>query len=171
MYYPASISSADQEAHHANMTKLGEKFMSIEGFKGGSGGWSVEDDIAYDPANVVMAPEGAQAQKAKVYLAVLGWQSVEAHHKGRETQTFKDNRPLLTEKGNTLGFKVTHINAETIDGGGIGAEERGGLPGNAGAQEEILNPQGEKGAKPKAKADGTTTKNYIPKGNPTSGPQ
>lgn len=172
MYYPSSISSADQDGHTANMKTVGEKFASIEGFKGVSGGWSVEDDIAYDPSAVSMATEGATAQKAKVFLAVIGWQSVEAHMAGRQTDVFKEYAPLLRKTGGTLGLKVSHVHAERIDGGsGMGIEERGGITGSGGAQEEILNPHGGASGKPGERADGTTTKNTIPKGNPTSGPQ
>lgn len=170
MYFPSDISSADQDAHGANMQKIGDAFKQIPGFKGGSGGWSIEE-VPYTKSEVVAAPDSApETTKAKVFLAVLGWESVDAHMQGRNTQTFKDYSPLLREKGNTLGFKVVHVKAQQIDGGdvgGMGADERGEIGGGAAdAQEEILNPQRGVPGPPKTRADGTTTKNTIPPGNP-----
>lgn len=64
-----------------------------EGFKAASGGWVVED-VEY------------KGKKGKAYVGVLGWESVEAHTKFRETQTFKDNIHLLRE--DPLGMEVHH---------------------------------------------------------------
>lgn len=149
MYFPTSISSSDMDAHTSNMEQLAKAIQSCDGCKGYSAGWSLEE-VPYN------------GSKAKVYLAVIGWQSVQHHMNARETQTFKDNAPLLKKDGGNLGLEVCHINAQRVDGGGLGAEERGALRGSAvNAQEEILNPQNPGMNAPKTKQDGTTTKNQT----------
>lgn len=78
-------------------SKVNRLFKAVsenaEGFKGAAGGWVIED-VEY------------QEKKGKAYLGVLGWESVEAHMKFRETQAFKDNIHLLRE--DPLGMDVHH---------------------------------------------------------------
>lgn len=64
-----------------------------EGFKAASVGWVVED-VEYE------------GKKGKAYVALVGWESVEAHMACRETQAFKDNAHLIRE--DTLGLEVHH---------------------------------------------------------------
>lgn len=66
---------------------------NAEGFKAASGGWVIED-VEY------------KGKKGKAYVAVLGWESVDAHMKFRETQAFRDNIHLLRE--GPLGMEVHH---------------------------------------------------------------
>ena len=62
-------------------------------FKAASGGWVIED-VEY------------KGKKGKAYVAVVGWESVEAHMSFRETRAFKDNIHLLRE--DPLGLEVHH---------------------------------------------------------------
>lgn len=61
---------------------------NAEGFKAASGGWVIED---------VEHESIGSGKKGKAFVAVIGWESVEAHMKFRETQCFKDNIHLLRE--------------------------------------------------------------------------
>ena len=78
-------------------SKVREMFKVIsenaEGFKAASGGWALED-VEY------------KGKKGKVYVGLLGWESVEAHVAFRETQAFKDNIHLLTD--DILGLELHH---------------------------------------------------------------
>ena len=62
-------------------------------FKAGAGGWVVED-VEF------------KGKKAKAYVGLLGWESVEAHVSFRENQAFKDNIQLLRQ--DPLGLEVHH---------------------------------------------------------------
>lgn len=172
MFFPKDISENDQKTQAANATKFLEKLQAdVPSLRAAASGWSLEDNIAYKKDTVSHAPENAQDQDAKVFLAVLGWDSVEAHKEATQLQVFKDNAHYLLDQGSCLGLSVYHISGQQVDAGGIGPDERGEIGGGAAdAQEEVLNPQGGGVPKPKSRSDGTTTKNYIPKGNPTSGP-
>ena len=66
---------------------------NAEGFKAASGGWVIED-VEY------------KGKKGKAYVAILGWESVEAHMNFRETQTFKDNINIV--RADPLGMEVHH---------------------------------------------------------------
>lgn len=76
-----------------SFAKNAEKLLDIvkeeaEGFKGASGGWVIED---------VDHESFGSGKKGKAYVGVIGWESVDAHNKFRETQCFKDNIYLLRE--------------------------------------------------------------------------
>ncbi len=70
-----------------------------------AGGWIIED-----------VPHGSffgEGHKGKVFLACIGWDSVVAHMKFRETDDFKKTiRPLL--KDGTVGLSAVH--AEFFEG-------------------------------------------------------
>ncbi|CAD6573718.1 MAG: hypothetical protein ASARMPREDX12_006216 [Alectoria sarmentosa] len=66
---------------------------NAEGFKAASGGWVIED-VEY------------KGKKGKAYVAILGWESVEAHMNFRETQTFKDSINIV--RADPLGMEVHH---------------------------------------------------------------
>lgn len=122
-------------------------------YRGSAGGFSVEDDV----------PGPSSGEKGKVYVAVIGWESVEAHKANNQTQAVKDVIPLLRDAKGMVSHSNVHIEATETQAGGIGPEERGAIDqrgsGAGNVQEEVLNPQrGEKVA-PKARSDGTTTKN------------
>ncbi len=75
-----------------------DKFIKVlsdnaEGFKASSAGWVIED-VEY------------KEKKGKAYVTLLGWESVEAHMKFRETQAFKDHAHLIRE--DPLGLEVHH---------------------------------------------------------------
>lgn len=151
-YFPLDYSDSQKSKFEKDMETLKTAFQEIPGFKGAAAGWSIEE-VPY---------EKAEGGKAKVCVVLLGWESVDAHKQGTQTKPFKDNIHLLAEAG-YIGTSMTHINATTVSGGGLGPEERGAIGGGAAdAQEEILNPQDPGPGAPKSRADGTTTKNSTP---------
>ena len=80
-YFPTSYSEADQKKFEDDF----KKFVSTleehaSAHTGSAGGW-VEEEVDVP----------GSSEKAKVYVAVLGWQSVEEHRAYQETQHFKDS--------------------------------------------------------------------------------
>jgi len=83
----AYLTSKD-ESREGNLRKFVEVLKGLEGFKAASGGWVIED---------VEHERIGPGKKGKAFVGVLGWESVEAHMKARETDAFKENIHLLRE--------------------------------------------------------------------------
>lgn len=74
------------ESYDGNLRKFVDVLEGLEGFKAASRGWVIED---------VEHERIGEARKGKAYVGVVGWESVEAHMKARETDAFKENVHLL----------------------------------------------------------------------------
>jgi hypothetical protein len=92
IYCPADVDTAEVEKVWTGFAAIVE--AEADGYRGQSCGWVVED-LEHEKI------EG----KAKGFTAGVGWDSVEAHMKFRETQTFKDN----IGKIRSLGQGVTVV--------------------------------------------------------------
>lgn len=115
--------------------------------KGSAGGWSEEE--------VENAKAGG---KTKVYVAIIGWASVEAHNTAKKD--FESSLPILKGLPGLKDMQMVHVKFTEMSGGpngGIGIEEQGGSANNI-AQDEILNPQEPNKSAPKTRSDGTTIK-------------
>lgn len=147
MFFPAGISSSDQEAYS-------QKLQTFPAPRGAVAGWQVEESFPY---------EKAEGGKAKVFTALLPWQSVKEHQDFRETQEFKDHISIIRQAPGLQGMNVVHVKCTELQrniGGGAGIEERRGLTGAGIVQDEILNPQDASGTgEPKTTSGGMTTKN------------
>jgi len=98
LHLPADVEKSSFES-------IWERFIDItsknsNGYLGNTGGWVVED-LAYD------------GQPGKAYVAVIGWESIQAHMAYRETQAFKD---IISEvRGVTTGRVVHHTKFTKFD--------------------------------------------------------
>lgn len=150
MVYFQFDSSVDKSSAESSiksfMSKLEESVSGTNDYKGSAGGW-VEEDY----------------KGGKLYVAVLGWESVEAHKKAA-AEKFKDHMHIILDMPNRTGLSGVHVSLQEQTGGGaafaapggMGGEERGALPTNA--QEEVLNPHDQASGGVKTHSDGTTTK-------------
>jgi len=101
-YFPADYSSEDQQTFHDSMKKFGAIVKSAwEGCRGSVGGWVAEE--LEDPKT---------SEKAKAYIALIGWQSVQSHMDFRETQSFKDNIHVLRGAKDLKNVAVVHVEAK-----------------------------------------------------------
>ncbi|KAK4693665.1 hypothetical protein P7C71_g3776, partial [Lecanoromycetidae sp. Uapishka_2] len=85
-----------------NYEKNIEKLIAVvkdntDDFKAGSAGWVLED---------VEHESIGSGKKGKAFVAVFGWESVDAHQKFRETQCCKDNIHLVRD--GRCGVEVHH---------------------------------------------------------------
>ncbi|KAL2429858.1 hypothetical protein ABEF95_000891 [Exophiala dermatitidis] len=102
IYFPTDYSADDQKVFEASLNKLVDVARKhSQGFKTSAGGWAVEQ---------LDLPDGSS--KAKVFIALFGWESVEAHQKFRETQVFKDNIHLLRGAKDLKAVSVFHVLAK-----------------------------------------------------------
>ena len=110
------------------------------GFKGSAKGFSNEHDL------VNPKTQG----KGQVFMVVIGWESIDVHMKFRETDQFKSAIKDMQSDA-MKGITMQHIHPEDFM---VGTGGTGAMPGDA--QDEILNPQGNKGVAPEARKDGST---------------
>ncbi|KIX09467.1 uncharacterized protein Z518_00547 [Rhinocladiella mackenziei CBS 650.93] len=103
-YFPLDYSPEDQKTFDDGMKTFASVFEgSANGFIGAFGGWVVEE---LDIPNT--------SEKGKVYVALIGWTSVEAHMKCRETQTFKDNVHYLRGAKDLKAINVFHVPSQEV---------------------------------------------------------
>lgn len=100
-YFPTTYSAEDQKTFHENVKKFGSIVTDAwKDCKGTTGGWVVEEqDLP------------GSSEKAKAYVTLIGWTSVEAHLQYRETQSFKDNIYLLRGAKDLKNVVMFHVAA------------------------------------------------------------
>lgn len=141
LYFQQSVDTSKVESELKKFMSGVEESIKDNSLKGSAGGWS-EEGVENEKVG----------GKAKVYVAVIGWESVEAHNNAKKG--FESSMPILQG----LGFKdinMVHVKFTEQNGGGFGAEEQGATNS---AQEEVLNPQDPGKGAPKTRSDGTTVK-------------
>lgn len=89
-------------------------------------------------------------EKGQALIVFVGWESVDVHMKFRETDEFKSASKDMQDEA-MKGVTMEHIHPKDFT---LGSTGMGATPGDA--QDEILNPQGNKGVAPEARQDGTT---------------
>ncbi len=102
VYFPEDYSAEDQSKFSTDMKAFGDIVGAAdENYKGGVTGWVLE--AVEDPKTSL---------KSKVCIFLIGWTSVEAHLKFRETQTFKDNIHYLRGAKDLRNLTVWHVKAK-----------------------------------------------------------
>ncbi|OCK79313.1 hypothetical protein K432DRAFT_355207 [Lepidopterella palustris CBS 459.81] len=89
LYFPPDFATEEFDLNWIKFQGLIQN--SAEGYHGSTGAWSVEE-ATYKG----MGKDGAEGP-AKLFFASIGWDSVDAHMKYRETDAFKDAIPLLRQ--------------------------------------------------------------------------
>ncbi|OCL07822.1 hypothetical protein AOQ84DRAFT_354782 [Glonium stellatum] len=95
LYFPASYPQADFMPRWAEFGRVCGQHAT--GFLGCAGGWSIEE----------VESAGVEGGKAKVFLAVIAWESVEAHMAFRATEAFKGAITQL--RGGTTSIEMHHV--------------------------------------------------------------
>ncbi|KIW76231.1 hypothetical protein Z517_10977 [Fonsecaea pedrosoi CBS 271.37] len=104
IYFPANYSAEDQKTFHENMKKFGVNVTrDWEGCRGAVGGWVAEE--LEDPKT---------SEKARAYVELIGWESVDSHMKYRETPSFKDNVPLLRGAKDLKNLAMVHVATKEV---------------------------------------------------------
>ncbi|KAH7141517.1 hypothetical protein B0J13DRAFT_596402 [Dactylonectria estremocensis] len=78
-------------------------------WRGISYGWSVENDVPV---------KGDESKSGALLVAFIGWPSVEAHQKFRETEDFKENISLLREIPGLVKLSAFHVSCLSRPGTG-----------------------------------------------------
>lgn len=93
--------TSKDDSYEGNVRKLLDAFKDIEGFRAASSGWVMED-VAHEKIG--------SEKKGKAFVALAGWDSVEAHQKARETDIFKNNAHVIREGPVALEMHHTTFN-------------------------------------------------------------
>jgi len=111
LYFPPSYSSEDQKEVETNVQKLIDVIAKhADGYKASVGGW-VEEEL----------PLPGESEKAKAYVGLIAWVSVEAHLRFRETQVFKDNIHFLRGAKDLKTVRMVHVSFKEVKSGSGGA--------------------------------------------------
>ncbi|KAI5456723.1 hypothetical protein BGZ63DRAFT_87966 [Mariannaea sp. PMI_226] len=100
-FFPADIDASGKDAVVARIDEFVERALkTCPDFRGISYGWSLEDDIPV---------RGDEEKQGVMLAAFIGWQSLEAHMKFRDTQQFKDSIGLLRTMPSLIKMGVFHV--------------------------------------------------------------
>ena len=149
-YFSSDISESDQndfaETFKQQVNKLNDS--TDKATAAANGGWAVEE-----------ATIPRTSDKGKVYIGLIGWNSMEDHTSwtsgsdARDVEKLAEKFTKHVKHVDNVHFSGTQINAGPVGVGDI----FGGAPTSV--QEEILNPHDGSKKPPKTRSDGTTTKN------------
>jgi len=104
MYFPTDYSKADQDKFEKDVKKLfavTEEHAST--YTADAGGWVVEELTIPDTK-----------ERAKVYSAFVGWQSVQAHLDFKEAEPFKENIYLLRGAKGLKKLEIVHYHGNQV---------------------------------------------------------
>ncbi|KAJ9605827.1 hypothetical protein H2200_009676 [Cladophialophora chaetospira] len=107
-YFPSNISTGAKEAASTRFKQFKEKGLDkCDDVKGVSYGWGIENDFP------VLG--GEEGQKGSLLTAFIGWPSVDAHMRFRETEAFKKNVDLLTGMEGLTHLGMVHISCRSLE--------------------------------------------------------
>lgn len=106
-YFSSDVSQAQKEAASANAQEFSEKALGkCSDVRGVSFGWGVENDFP--------VKGGKEGQKGSVLAAFIGWTSIDAHMKFRDTEAFKDNVGLLRSMEGAVKLTMFHVTCQSL---------------------------------------------------------
>lgn len=109
-YFPSDISQAGKDAATAQAQQFVEKALNkCSDAKGVSYGWGVENDFP--------VRGGEEGQKGSIFVAFIGWPSIDAHMKFRETEIFKEHVSLLRGMEGLTQMAMFHISCKSLERG------------------------------------------------------
>lgn len=107
-YFPSGISTSTKDANSARFQQFMEKGLNAcSDVQGVSYGWGVETDFP--------VRDSKDGQEGTLLAALIGWPSIDAHMKFRETQAFKDNVHLLREMEEMVKLGMFHIQCKSLE--------------------------------------------------------
>lgn len=106
-YFPSGISSTAKDTASSQFQQFVEKGLSkCRDVKVVSYGWGLENDFP--------VRGGEEGQLGSLLIAFIGWDSIEAHERFRETEGFKENVGLITGMEGLLKLVAFHISCRSL---------------------------------------------------------
>ena len=107
-YFPADISQRGKDTAAARFQQFVEKGLNTcADVKGVSYGWGVENDFP-------VRGNDKEGQTGLLFIAFIGWPSIDAHMEFRETEAYKENVDLITEMEELVSLKMFHISCRYL---------------------------------------------------------
>lgn len=109
-FFPADYDVAARATATRRLEEFAARALKTSpDWRGISYGWSVENDVPV---------KGDEEKTGSMLVAFIGWPSVEAHQKFRETQDFKDHIGLLREMPQLVKLSAFHVSCVSREGEG-----------------------------------------------------
>lgn len=106
-YFPSDVSTATKDAATAKLEDFAAKSReSCSDIQAVSHGWGVETDFPIRG--------GEKGQVGAIQVAFIGWTSIEAHMKFRETDLFKENVQSIRSMEGMLSRTVFHVSCQNM---------------------------------------------------------
>jgi heme-degrading monooxygenase HmoA len=113
-FFPSDYSISSRAAATRRLEQFAAQALKASpDWRGISYGWSVENDVPI---------RGDEGNSGAMLVAFIGWPSLEAHQKFRETDDFKQNIGLLREMEGLLKLSTFHVSCVSKEAKGL--EER-----------------------------------------------
>ncbi|KAI1092678.1 hypothetical protein F5B19DRAFT_453131 [Rostrohypoxylon terebratum] len=105
MYFPPDVSDAVMAGHEGTARDfLGKLGATAKGMTGEVAlGWTVEKDVLF------------KGEPSRVLVAAIGWTSVDAHMKARDTEEFKQLIPMIRNLESLKGMELCHVSNTTFE--------------------------------------------------------
>ncbi|CAM1509556.1 Fc.00g032950.m01.CDS01 [Cosmosporella sp. VM-42] len=105
IYFHSDIDDSSKANAVSRLEEFAETGLKTSpDFKGISYGWSAEDDVPI---------RGEEDKTGSMLVAFIGWPSVEAHMKFRDTQEFKDSIGLLRNIPGLIKLGAFHVSCKS----------------------------------------------------------
>lgn len=107
-YFPSDISEQAKAAASERVTQFTEKGLNkCEDVQAVNHGWGLEHDFP--------VRGGEEGQKGSVLVALIGWPSIDAHMKFRDTEAFKGAVDLLRGMEGMTKLTMCHVECQVIE--------------------------------------------------------
>lgn len=101
-FFPSDISADAKAAVHQQASQFVEKGLNkCADVQAVNFGWGVENDFP--------VRGGEEGQKGSMLIALIGWPTIDAHMKFRDTDAFKESVGLLRDMEGMLKLTMFHV--------------------------------------------------------------
>lgn len=105
-FFPSDITQAGKDVAVAQAQQFLDKgAKTCSDIQGVSYGWGVENDFPV---------RGEDGQMGAILAALIGWPSIDAHIKFRETDAFKQNVHYIRSMDRIVKMSASHVSFQTL---------------------------------------------------------
>lgn len=107
-YFPSDVSAETKTAANMRLSAFADKALTkCADVQAVNFGWGLENDFP--------VRGGEEGQTGSMLIALIGWPSIEAHMKFRETEAFKENVDLLRGMEGMVKLTMFHVKCRVME--------------------------------------------------------
>lgn len=107
-WFPSDLSPEVKDANTKKLEQFAEKGLkACPDIQAISVGWGLEDDFP--------VRGGEEGEKGSMVSMLLGWPSIDAHMKFRDTDAFKESIPLIRGLEGMKKVTMFHVKAQVLE--------------------------------------------------------